>query len=73
VALEERGIVSELAASNKVAKWAYEQTEAAGGLTWLKGSRWSRCGPTGGSWCEWRGERLGISAKVVRVDRNEWP
>jgi hypothetical protein len=42
VALEERGIVSELAASHQVAEWAYEQTEAAGGLTWLKGTRWSR-------------------------------
>jgi hypothetical protein len=35
-ALEERGIVSQLAASNRVAQWAYAQTEAAHGLTWLK-------------------------------------
>ena len=35
-ALEERGIVSQLAASNRVAQWAYSQTEAAHGLTWLK-------------------------------------
>jgi hypothetical protein len=32
--LEERGIISQLAASNCVARWAYSQTEAAGGLTW---------------------------------------
>jgi hypothetical protein len=36
-ALEERGIVSQLGASNRVAAWAYAQTEAAGGLTWLRG------------------------------------
>jgi hypothetical protein len=36
IALAERGIISELAASNRVAQWAYGQTEAAGGLTWLK-------------------------------------
>jgi hypothetical protein len=35
-ALEERGIVSQVAASNRVAEWAYSQTEAANGLTWLK-------------------------------------
>ena len=35
-ALEERGMVSELAASNRVAHWAYSQTEAASGLTWVK-------------------------------------
>jgi hypothetical protein len=35
-ALEERGIVSQLGASNRVAQWAYGQTEAAHGLTWLK-------------------------------------
>ena len=34
--LEGRGIVAELAASNRVAQWAYSQTEAAGGLTWLR-------------------------------------
>jgi hypothetical protein len=36
-ALAERGITSELAASNRVAQWAYGQMEAAGGLTWIKG------------------------------------
>ena len=36
-ALEDRGIVSQLGASNRVAAWAYAQTEAAGGLTWLRG------------------------------------
>jgi hypothetical protein len=35
-ALEERGIVSQLAASNRVAQCAYGQTEAAHGLTWLR-------------------------------------
>jgi hypothetical protein len=35
-ALEERGMFSELTASNRVAQWAYSQTEAASGLTWLK-------------------------------------
>jgi hypothetical protein len=35
-ALEERGIVSQLAASNRVAQWVYGQTEAANGLTWLR-------------------------------------
>ena len=34
--LDERGIVSELAASNRVAQWAYAQAESAGGLTWLR-------------------------------------
>jgi 5-methylcytosine-specific restriction endonuclease McrA len=36
MALEERGMASELAASNHIAHWAYSQTEAAGGLTWVK-------------------------------------
>jgi 5-methylcytosine-specific restriction endonuclease McrA len=35
-ALEERGIIAELAASNRIAEWAYAQTEAARGLTWLR-------------------------------------
>lgn len=35
-AMEERGFISELAASNRVAQWAYGQTESAGGLTWLR-------------------------------------
>jgi 5-methylcytosine-specific restriction endonuclease McrA len=34
--LEEHGFISELAVSNRVAQWAYGQTEAAGGLTWLR-------------------------------------
>jgi hypothetical protein len=37
--LAERGIISDLAASNRVAAWAYGQTEAAGGLTWLRGDQ----------------------------------
>ena len=35
--LEERGMVSALPTSNRVAHWAYSQTEAAQGLTWLRG------------------------------------
>jgi len=35
-ALSQRGIVGELATSNRVAQWAYAQTEAAHGLTWLR-------------------------------------
>lgn len=35
-ALKERGIIAELAASNRVATWAYGQTEAAHGLTWVR-------------------------------------
>ena len=34
--LEQHGVVAELAASNRVAAWAYGQTEAARGLTWLR-------------------------------------
>jgi hypothetical protein len=48
-ALAEYGVVAELAASNRVAQWAYGQTEAADGLTWLRAdemvrldSRWRR-------------------------------
>jgi hypothetical protein len=36
-ALEERGFVAELAASNQVAHWAYAQAEAANAMTWLRG------------------------------------
>ena len=35
-ALESRGIITDLAASNRVACWAYAQTEAANGLTWVQ-------------------------------------
>ena len=35
-ALEEHGIVGNLPASRRVAGWAYSQTEAASGLTWLR-------------------------------------
>jgi hypothetical protein len=34
--LERRGVVAELAASNRVAHWAYAQTETANGLTWVR-------------------------------------
>ena len=35
-AWEQRGVITDLAASNRVANWAYAQTEAAKGLTWLR-------------------------------------
>jgi hypothetical protein len=35
-ALEHHGLVAELAASNRIAGWAYCQTEAAHGFTWLR-------------------------------------
>ena len=34
--LAQRGVVAELTASNRVAQWAYAQTEAASGLTWVQ-------------------------------------
>jgi hypothetical protein len=37
MALEERGIVSRLSASNRITLWAYEQAEAANALTWVRG------------------------------------
>ena len=47
-ALEERGIVSQLLASNRVAQWAYGQTEAAHGLTWSRADEMVPLAP------EWR-------------------
>jgi hypothetical protein len=35
--MRERGVVAELTASQRVARWAYAQTEAANGLTWIRG------------------------------------
>ena len=35
-ALRNRSIVADLAASKRVAFWAYAQAEAAGGLTWVR-------------------------------------
>jgi hypothetical protein len=35
-ALAECGLVAELSASKRIAEWAYGQTEAAQGLTWLR-------------------------------------
>jgi hypothetical protein len=32
-----QGITANLAASERIAHWAYAQTEAANGLTWLRG------------------------------------
>jgi hypothetical protein len=52
-ALEESGMTAELAASNRVTHWAYSQTEAAHGLTWLRadelvplGAEWRRLFPS---------------------------
>jgi hypothetical protein len=36
-ALSDRGMVSDLPASNRLVLWAYSQAEAVGGLTWLRG------------------------------------
>ena len=46
-ALRERGIVAELAASNRVTRWAYGQAEAAGGLTWVRADEMV---PVGAGW-----------------------
>ena len=35
-ALQKGGIVTKLAVSNRITHWVYAQTEAAGGLTWLR-------------------------------------
>ena len=35
-AMEERGIIAELTVSTRVTQWAYEQTESANGLTWIR-------------------------------------
>jgi hypothetical protein len=50
--LEHRGVVAELAASNRIAEWAYTQTEAAKGLTWVRSdemvplaAEWRGCFP----------------------------
>src|ERR1700734_2127375 len=34
--LERRGVITELASSNRVTRWGYSQTEGAGGLTWMR-------------------------------------
>jgi len=34
--LERRGVIAELASSNRVTRRAYSQTEGAGGLTWVR-------------------------------------
>jgi hypothetical protein len=47
-ALEERSITARLATSNQVARWAYSQTEAASGLTWLRADEMEPLRP------EWR-------------------
>jgi hypothetical protein len=49
-ALKERGIIAELAASNRVAEWAYGQTEAASGLTWLRADQMV---PLDRGWRQW--------------------
>ena len=37
--LERRGVIAELASSNRVTRWAYSQTEGAGGLTWVRADK----------------------------------
>ena len=34
--VERRGVIAELASSNRVRQWVYSQTEGAGGLTWVR-------------------------------------
>jgi hypothetical protein len=34
--LEQRGVIADLASSNRVTRWAYSQTEGAGGVTWVR-------------------------------------
>jgi len=38
-ALEQRGVIAQLDASRRVTEWAYAQTEAVAGLTWLKADK----------------------------------
>ena len=38
-AMRERGIAADLVISNRVVQWAYEQTEAHEGLTWLRSDK----------------------------------
>jgi hypothetical protein len=47
-AMKERGIIAELTISNRVAQWAYEQTENSNGLTWVRGDELVQLTP------EWR-------------------
>lgn len=34
--LERRSVIAEPASPNRVTRWAYSQTEGAGGLTWMR-------------------------------------
>jgi hypothetical protein len=49
LAFERKGIVSQNEASNRVAFWAYAQTEVIGGLTWIGGDDME---PLGSGWRE---------------------
>jgi hypothetical protein len=44
--LERRGIIAELASSNRVTRWAYSQTEGVGRLTWLRADEMVPLAPT---------------------------
>ncbi len=44
--LERRGVIAELASSNRITRWAYSQTEGAGGLTWLRADEMVPLTPT---------------------------
>jgi hypothetical protein len=62
-ALRERGIVAELVASNRVTKWAYEQTTAVGGITWIKGDQMV---PLAAEWRNWLSKAV---AQTIGWDR----
>jgi hypothetical protein len=49
-ALKERGIIADLAASNRVAEWAYAQAAEVHGLTWLKADQMV---PLDRGWRQW--------------------
>ncbi len=47
-ALERRGLVAEIAASRRIAEWAYSQTEAVRDFTWVRADEMIPLAP------EWR-------------------
>jgi hypothetical protein len=51
-AFEERGILHDLGATNRVVEWAYGQVESAGGQVWVTGSELRELGE------RWRGDLL---------------
>jgi hypothetical protein len=63
-ALGQHGIVGELATSNRVAQWAYAQTEAAHGLTWLRGRDGTAGGDVAGPDPSMNGKRRRLSPDI---------